>query len=83
MGSPARQALKADLLRWRTRRARLLSRDATDFGGILRDGEVDQIVELVKRAKQEVRRKKLAAAFVNSAFRIADLALTLAGKFAM
>jgi hypothetical protein len=75
--------VKADLTRRRARRTRLRNLDATDFGGVLKADEVRQLEELVKAARQEVERKKLAAAFLGSVFKIGDLALTMAGKLAL
>ena len=83
LSSSTRDAVKADLTRRRARRTRLRNLDATDFGGVLKADEVQQLEELVKAARQEVERKKLAAAFLGSVFKIGDLALTMAGKLAL
>lgn len=83
LSSSTRDALKADLMRLRARRTRLRNLAATDFGGILKADEVEQLEELVKAARKEVAEKKLAAAFLGSVFKIGDLALTMAGKLAI
>lgn len=83
LSSSTRDTIKAELIRLRARRTRLRNLDATDFGGILKAEEVRQLEDLVKAARKEVQRKKLAAAFLGSVFKIGDLALTMAGKLAI
>ena len=79
----ARDAVRADKVRKLAKRARLRATLGTDFAGILNANEVKKIVELVAKAKKEVRIKKFAADFLDSAVKIADLALRIAGKVAM
>ena len=83
LSSSTRNAVKADLIRLRSRRTRLRNLDATDFGGILKAEEVRQLEDLVKAARKEVQQKRLAAAFLGSVFKIGDLALTMAEKLAI
>ena len=83
LSSSTRNAVKADLIRLRSRRTRLRNLDATDFGGILKAEEVRKLEDLVKAARKEVQQKRLAAAFLGSVFKIGDLALTMAGKLAI
>ena len=78
-----REAVRADLIVKRARHTRLQNLEATDFGGILTAAEVERIVELVQKARAEAQKKKFAAEFLGTTFKIFDTALTLAGKFAM
>jgi hypothetical protein len=64
-------------------RARLLdkqTRVALDFGGILSAAELNEVGELLAEAKQAVARRKRAAGFIKSLFRIADLAAGIVRK---
>ncbi len=79
----ARDAVRADKVKTLARRARRRASLGTDFAGILNSNEVKKIVELVVKAKKEVKMKKFAADFLDSAVKIADLALSIAGKIAM
>lgn len=83
LSSSAREAIRADRFAKLARRARLRAQEGTDFGAILTSREVEKIVDLVKKARREVRTKQRAAAFLESAVKIADVALTIAGKLAM
>ena len=76
----AREVVRSDLIRKKARRTRLFNQGATDFGGILTLSEVERIVELTTRAEKEVERKEFAAEFLDLTFKIADLALSLAGR---
>ena len=76
----AREAVRADLIRKKARKTRLFNQEATDFGGILTGAEVERIVELTVRAEKEVEQREFAAEFLDLTFRIADLALSLAGR---
>jgi hypothetical protein len=78
-----RKAIRADLTRKRARRARLRNREGTDFGGVLTAAEVKKLREVVRQANKEVKQKKLAASFLGSLLEMADLALSLAGRFAL
>lgn len=67
----------------RRRRAQLLNlqtREALDFGGILSATQIQEIADVLKRAKQDVARKKKAAGFVASLMRIADIAVGIVRK---
>lgn len=78
-----RKAIRADLTRKRARRARLRNQEGTDFGGVLTAAEVKKLREVVRQANKEVKQKKLAASFLGSLLEMADLALSLAGRFAL
>lgn len=78
-----RDALKADLIRKRSRRTRLQNLAATDFDGILTAEDVRELEELVAAAREEVAKKKFAAELLSSVMKAADLALSLAGKLAL
>lgn len=65
------------------RRGRLRAQAATDFGGILTKQVTDKLDDLVKKAKEDVARKKKAAAFLQGLVQVTDLALNIAGKLAM
>jgi hypothetical protein len=69
----------------RRRRAKLLrlqTKLALDFSGILRPQQIQEIQEVLKRAKAEVAKKKKASAFLSTTMQIADLALGILGKAA-
>jgi hypothetical protein len=78
-----RETIEADLTRKLSRRTRLRNLQATDFGGVLSAAEARDLVELVRKAKAEVRAKKLAVSFLDSLLKIADVTLSLAGRFAL
>jgi hypothetical protein len=82
LSSAAREAIRADRVAKLARRARLRAQEGTDFGGILTAREAGKIVDVAEKARKEVRTKKRAAAFLESTVKIADLALTIAGKLA-
>jgi hypothetical protein len=58
-------------------------KEGTDFGGVLTAAEVKKLREVVRQANKEVKQKKLAASFLGSLLEMADLALSLAGRFAL
>lgn len=67
----------------RRRRAQLLNlqtREALDFGGILTAPQVEEITAVLKRAKQDVAKKKKAAAFVATLLKVADIGVGIVRK---
>lgn len=83
LSSDTREALRAQLVASRARRSRLRSQDATDFDGLLSAEEVEALEGLVERARDEARERAVAAAWLDVAYDMADLALTVAGRLAL
>ena len=76
----ARAELQALKRKKRAQLVRLLTRESMDFGGILTSTQVERIKEVLKRAKQDVARKKKAAAFLATVIEVADISLSIVGK---
>ena len=76
----ARAELQALKRKKRAQLVRLLARESMDFGGILTATQVERIKEVLKRAKQDVARKKKAAAFLATVIEVADISLSIVGK---
>jgi hypothetical protein len=76
-----RDVVRSDLIRKKARRTRLMNLEATDFGGVLTQAEVGRILEIAEKAEREVAGKEFAAELLDLTFRVADLALSLAGRF--
>ena len=83
LSKATRDAIKADRMAAVARRGRLNAQAGTDFGGILTKTVTEELAAVLKKARQEVKKKKKAAAFLQSAVKVADLALRIAGKLAM
>jgi Spy/CpxP family protein refolding chaperone len=67
----------------RRRRAKLIRLQiklGMDFSGILTPKQIQEIQEVLKRAKADVAKKKKAAAFSATIMKIADVALGVLGK---
>jgi len=77
-----RDEIRADLMAKRARRARLRAQEATDFGGIQSKSKATELDALVKAVKRDTAKKQLAQAFLTSVVKIADVAITIAGKIA-
>ena len=75
-----RRDLRSLRRRRRARLVRLETRETMAFAGILTAREIREIADVLKRAKQDVRKKKNAAAFVGTVMKVADLALGIAAK---
>ncbi len=65
------------------RLARLSAKKATDFTGVLTKTHAEKLDKLVKAVKKDTAAKQFASAFLEGVVKIADLALTIAGKLAM
>jgi len=76
-------AVKGDLIAKRAKRARLAGEAGSDFGGIVTASEVKRFEALLAEVQQELKTRKTAGALLASATKIADIALTVAAKFAM
>ena len=75
-----RNDLKDLRRRRRAKLVRLQIRLGMDFSGILTPKQIQEIQEVLKRAKADVAKKKKAAAFLATIMKIADVALGVLGK---
>lgn len=83
LSQSTRDAVRADRQAHVARRGRLRARAGTDLGGVLTKQLADNLDELVKKVKKDVRSKKKAAAHLQGAIQTADIALRIAGKLAI
>lgn len=75
-----RNDLKNLRRRRRAKLVRLQIKLGMDFSGILTPKQIQEIQEVLKRAKADVAKKKKAAAFSATIMKIADVALGVLGK---
>jgi Spy/CpxP family protein refolding chaperone len=75
-----RNDLKNLRRRRRAKLVRLQIKLGMDFSGILTPKQIQEIQEVLKRAKADVAKKKKAAAFLATIMKIADVALGVLGK---
>ena len=78
LSESTRKTLRNLRRRRRSQLLRLKSKEAMDFGGMLTPAQNKEIKDVLKRAKQDVARKKQATAFLGTLMRVADMALTIA-----
>ena len=78
-----RDQAKAERGKKIARRGRLQGQCGTDFGGILTKTELQELDELLAKAKKEVQAKQKAAEFIQTTLKIADISLSIAAKLAI
>ena len=74
--------IKSNLTVMRAKRSRLSSQEGTDFSGILSSADAKKFEELIADVKKEVRNRQVIGAMLASATKIADIAISIAGKLA-